>query len=89
MYYIPQETALAELLELAKRSEKVTEYKLGVEGSYAVIKHIPAANVTEVVWCKDCIHFHESSDGMVCYCTNPYALNEPTRKSYCSKGQRR
>lgn len=87
--YISQEIALTELSELIKRSENVAEYKLGVEAAYEIIKRIPAADVSEVVSCVNCIHFHESLDRTVCYCTNPYALNEPARESYCSKGHRR
>lgn len=47
------------------------------------VESIPAADVVEVVRCKDCKHYYHGT------CTNDFALNLMRENDYCSYGERR
>ena len=52
------------------------------------IDSIPAADVVEVVRCKDCKHWHEDDD--IGHCDNPDGLdNYAEPNDFCSYGERK
>ena len=52
---------------------------------YAVIDNAPAADVVEVVRCKDCKYFG-LNDENVPYCSNPFGLDDPEPNGFCNYG---
>lgn len=53
---------------------------------YAVIDNAPAADVVEVVRCKDCEYFG-LNDENVPYCLNPFGLDDPEPNGFCCYGR--
>lgn len=90
--YIEREAAVSELNRIEKLYQNTYMSNVRAEmASYCcqVIKHIPAADVVEVVRCKDCKAYGEMLPGkdsrMICH---KWALNfEPNH--YCSYGARK
>ena len=52
---------------------------------YAVINNAPAADVVDVVRCKDCKYFG-LNDENVPYCSNPFGLDDPEPNGFCNYG---
>ena len=49
------------------------------------ISELPAADVVEVVRCKDCKYFG-LNDENVPYCLNPFGLDDPEPNGFCNYG---
>ena len=49
------------------------------------ISELPAADVAEVVRCKDCKYFG-LNDENVPYCLNPFGLDDPEPNGFCNYG---
>ena len=49
------------------------------------ISELPAADVAQVVRCKDCEYFR-LNDENVPYCSNPFGLNDPEPNGFCNYG---
>ena len=66
------------MIELSK------EFKQAIEQTWYAekLKQIPAADVVEVVRCKDCINWNGND------CITIYGLNAPRPNDYCSRGER-
>ena len=64
----------------------------GLEAALAFAKALPAADMVEVVRCKDCDHatiIVNSADGSKhWYCTKGYGLPEVATTDFCSRGER-
>jgi hypothetical protein len=90
--YIEKKTAIKIL-----RGEAVARYPSSFYyGLYAAadeVKQIPAADVAEVVRCKDCKHWSRDGNGYgddESHCTNPDGLdNYAKADDFCSYGERR
>ena len=81
MAYIKQETVISELKNLPEQ-ERI-EYM----GIYDCIKSVPAADVVEVVRCKDCKHSRKMTSGdYICVVDHRLAHNE---NDFCSYGERK
>ena len=52
------------------------------------ISELPAADVVEVVRCKDCKYFG-LNDENVPYCLNPFGLDDPEPNGFCNYGIRK
>lgn len=67
-------------------NEIVKHYKNSID---RIINEQPAADVVEVVRCKDCMHFCEII-GVTSYCSNRYGLNGKIHcDDFCSYGERK
>ena len=85
--YIELDAALAALgeepCEWVDYSEALTQEHNDWECHYNAISAIPAADVVEVVRCRECKHH----DGIRCFCWNSVIV---TRfDDYCSNGERK
>ena len=58
---------------------------------YAVdmVKSVPAADVVEVVWCKDCKDFVPHGNGEAGTCRNPKCKGIRYATDFCSYGERK
>lgn len=79
--------------EYIERGALIAEYDrvhVGAPGGARMLMvEAPAADVVEVVRCKDCRHFCEII-GETCFCSHRYGLNGGIhRDSYCSYGRRK
>ena len=52
------------------------------------VKRAPAADVVEVVRCKDCEYFG-LNDENVPYCLNLFGLDDPEPNGFCSYGRKK
>ena len=57
----------------------------GLDRAQRAILDAPAADVAEVVRCKDCEYFR-LNDENVPYCSNPFGLNDPEPNGFCNYG---
>ena len=96
--YIPRESALAAMngdinVTGIENGESIYKYLKAVVDR---LKQIPAADVVEVVWCKDCLFGHRyfevingKTDSWV-ECRNPEGLHrDVSDDEYCSASIRR
>ena len=58
-----------------------------VDDTLDYIDSEPAADVVEVVRCKDCEYFG-LNDENVPYCSNPFGLDDPEPNGFCSYGRK-
>ena len=54
-----------------------------------VIKRLPAADVAEVVYCKDCKHKLRTVANGVVICREKHGMVRPSLDDFCSYGERR
>ena len=57
----------------------------GLDRAQRAILDAPAADVAEVVRCKDCKYFG-LNDENVPYCLNPFGLDDPEPNGFCNYG---
>ena len=57
----------------------------GLDRARRAILDAPAADVAEVVRCKDCKYFG-LNDENVPYCLNPFGLDDPEPNGFCNYG---
>lgn len=87
--YISRESVLD--LTARKNSiwDKITDSS--GRGLTEIVNSVPAANVVEVVRCRDCAHFMCFGSVMECglYAWGSNGLENPEQNDYCSKGVRK
>ena len=90
---------MAEYIEREAISEEIRKYYYknppnfsygegfdrGLDRAQRAILDAPAADVAEVVRCKDCKYFG-LNDENVPYCLNPFGLDDPEPNGFCSYG---
>ena len=77
------------LREIERREALMVGDKLvSVDAMKSFIKNRPAADVVEVVRCKDCKYFG-LNDENVPYCINPFGLDDPEPNGFCNYGIRK
>lgn len=79
MAYIEREAVISELKYLPEQE------RLEFMGVYDCIKSVPAAEVVEVVHCKNCKCFEKFQAGHFC---NRFG-GIVTKEDYCSRGERK
>ena len=90
--YIEKNSLLALVRErvnaLRKEYGDYDHYTSGYDDCVDQIENFPAAEVVEVVRCKDCIRFVDNKEAFVTYCRR--GLNDITVRpdDYCSYGER-
>ena len=73
--------ALVEFMNECKGNDAFNIMATGY--AMAFIEKVPAADVVEVVRCRDCKHYYHGT------CTNDFALNLMRENDYCSYGEKR
>lgn len=80
--------ALNDILEARAKMAIGTPVKVYYSAA-SMAQKLPAADVVEVVRCKDCMHFCEII-GVTSYCSNRYGLNGKIHcDDFCSYGERK
>ena len=93
---------MAEYIEREAISEEIRKYYYknppnfsygegfdrGLDRAQRAILDAPAADVAEVVRCKDCKYFG-LNDENVPYCSNPFGLNDPEPNGFCNYGRKK
>ena len=93
---------MAEYIEREAISEEIRKYYYknppnfsygegfdrGLDRAQRAILDAPAADVTEVVRCKDCKYFG-LNDENVPYCSNPFGLDDPEPNGFCNYGRKK
>ena len=91
---------MAEYIEREAISEEIRKYYYknppnfsygegfdrGLDRAQRAILDAPAADVAEVVRCKDCKYFG-LNDENVPYCLNPFGLDDPEPNGFCNYGR--
>lgn len=54
-----------------------------------IIRELPAADVAEVVHCKDCKHKVRTDANGIVICSEEHGMYCPTENDFCSCGERR
>ena len=85
--YIRREDALFALRK-AERGGSMTALTR-LERAYAEIREMPAADVAEVVRCKDCKHKLRTVANGVVICGEKHGMIRPSLDDFCSYGERR
>ena len=57
--------------------------------AFAEIRKLPAADVAEVVRCKDCKHKVRTDANGIVICSEEHDMYCPTENDFCSYGKRR
>lgn len=81
----------ADALGLGKANRDIfekPEFADGWNSAVEIIATAPAADVAEVVRCKDCVYWENGKD-YTPYCNNIDGLNEPSENDFCSYGERK
>ena len=81
--YIEREALLREIER--REALMVGDKLVSVDAMKSFIKNRPAADVVEVVRCKDCKYFG-LNDENVPYCLNPFGLDDPEPNGFCNYG---
>ena len=81
--YIEREAILREIER--REALMVGDKLVSVDAMKSLIKNRPAADVVEVVRCKDCKYFG-LNDENVPYCLNPFGLDDPEPNGFCNYG---
>ena len=81
--YIEREALLREIER--REALMVGDKLISVDAMKSFIKNRPAADVVEVVRCKDCKYFG-LNDENVPYCINPFGLDDPEPNGFCNYG---
>ena len=80
--YISREAALKALVELIKDKDEIFPTDLT-----SAIQALPAADVREVVYCKDCVHSQAwYADKRICRLWNEEYGNSVFNDGYCNYG---
>ena len=79
--YIEREALLREIER--REALMVGDKLISVDAMKSFIKNRPAADVVEVVRCKDCKYFG-LNDENVPYCINPFGLDDPEPNGFCN-----
>lgn len=88
MTYISRDAAIGKITALINKSGKYTAYESGADDACYIVEHeIPAADVVEVVRCKDCKLMSHDEHGY--WCINDYQASLDPEKDYCSRAVRR
>ena len=81
------------LVARMKYYEKHTTEESGEHYAYSValreIRNAPAADVAEVVRCKDCKHKVRTDANGIVICSEEHGMYCPTENDFCSYGGRR
>lgn len=85
--YIRRDDALFALRK-AERGGSMTALTR-LERAYAEIREMPAADVAEVVRCKDCKHKVRTDANGIVICSEEHGMYCPTENDFCSYGDRR
>ena len=85
--FIRREDALFALRK-AERGGSMTALTR-LERAYAEIREMPAADVAEVVRCKDCKHKVRTDANGIVICSEERGMYCPTEDDFCSYGERR
>lgn len=83
--YIRREDALFALRK-AERGGSMTALTR-LERAYAEIRELPAADVAEVVRCKDCKHKLRTVANGVVICREKHGMVRPSLDDFCSYGE--
>jgi hypothetical protein len=82
---------LNKLVELKNDQTLTGGQEIGVALSIREVLQIPAADVVEVVRCKDCEHYKQNpwnkETDMLCQCYSDWHSTEPN--DFCSYGERK
>ena len=67
------------------------KYPINAKAVRTAIEQVPAADVVEVVRCKDCNHFSREmiGDSLECVCKLSVGMVHVSPDSYCSYGERK
>ena len=85
--YIRREDALFALRK-AERGGSMTALTR-LERAYAEIREMPAADVAEVVRCKDCKHKVRTDANGIVICSEEHGMYCPTESDFCRYGEYR
>ena len=85
--YIRREDALFALRK-AERGGSMTALTR-LERAYAEIRELPAADVAEVVRCKDCKHKLRTVANGVVICGEKHGMIRPSLDDFCSYGEKK
>lgn len=84
--YIEREALIAEFKRLTLGENSLIE-RIFADGVYAVLETFPAADVVEVVRCKDCVHMTEHFGARFC---EVWAMfNCAGDDGFCNYGERK
>lgn len=83
--YIRREDALFALRK-AERGGSMTALTR-LERAYAEIQEMPAADVAEVVRCRDCKHKVRTDANGIVICSEEHGMYCPTENDFCSYGE--
>lgn len=83
--YIEREAAIFDL-EIYEKQVIKNEYALAIAGCRSHIRDIPAADVVEVVRCKECRYFYNGSTKC---CTNHVGVVLTDENGFCHHAKRR
>ena len=83
--YISREEALFALRK-AERGGSMTALTR-LERAYTEIREMPAADVAEVVRCKDCKHKVRTDANGIVICSEEHGMYCPTENDFCSHGE--
>ena len=84
--YIEREALIREIER--REALMVGDKLVSVDAMKSFIKNRPAADVAQVVRCKDCEYFG-LNDENVPYCLNPFGLDDPEPNGFCNYGIRK
>ena len=84
--YIKREALLREIER--REALMVGDKLISVDAMKSFIKNRPAADVVEVVRCKDCKYFG-LNDENVPYCIDPFGLDDPEPNGFCNYGRKK
>ena len=78
------------MTDYIKRSDaaKLLGYIFGVD-VVRRLHEVPAADVAEVVHCRDCMHKVQTIANGVVLCSGKHGMLRPTENDFCSYGERR
>lgn len=102
--YIDADAQVEELAREINKTGKYTQYECGLDDAIYHLNNAPAADVVEVVRCKDCVNFLEMVDSygvLQCSCMRSikgedysengalYPLEAPVKEhDFCSYGKK-
>ena len=77
------------LVESSENSDYLKGYITGKDAVMEAIDELPAADVQEVVRCRDCKHLFLAPRGNPHLCMRSYFSQPVTFEDYCSYGERK
>lgn len=86
--FISRGAAVEKITALINESGKYTAYESGADDACYIVEHdIAAADVVEVVRCKDCRYFHNGYDEKCCI--NHKGVVATNENGFCHHAERR